>query len=82
MQKLVINESGGEEWIHYCIVLSVEQAVQTVAQKEPTAEAQARADLIGGVVLGSMDAPLSDARRDTIAKALRGWQSNAKLTPD
>lgn len=74
LQKLVTNEQGMQEWIHYCIVRNAAQALEVVQDKEPDAAKQAEADL-KEPALGSRDEPLPNAR---IAKHLRGWKESAK----
>lgn len=73
LQKLVTNEQGDEEWIHYCIVRNPAQALEVVREKEPDAAAIAEKELTLPV-LGSRDKPWPNAR---IAKHLRGWKDSA-----
>jgi hypothetical protein len=76
MQKLVKNEHGDHEWVHYCIVRNAEQALEVVSEVEPDALAQAKIDMKEPVI-GSREEPLPNAR---IAKHLRGWKSAEKQT--
>jgi hypothetical protein len=79
LQKFVTNEAGNPEWVHYCIVVDAAQALEVVREVEPSAAAQAEADLIGSEVIGSKAEPLADARRDPAAKALRGWPMTEEI---
>lgn len=72
LQKLVTNEGGQQEWVHYCIVKNAAQALEVVREKEPEAISQAERDLAAPVI-GSRQEPLPDAR---IAKHLRGWSDS------
>jgi hypothetical protein len=79
LQKLVTNEDGEPEWVHYCIVRNAAQALGVVREKEPLALAQAERDLAAAEALGSKSEPLPNAR---IAKHLRGWVGDADRKSD
>lgn len=51
LQHLVTNEEGKPEWVHYCIVVSREQALELIADENPELLPQARIDLAGDTVL-------------------------------